>query len=206
MGLDGPASESPDPVGSCDPDSVYFWNDVLPLVVSSCATTGCHDQTSHRDGVILMDYSSIIRTGEIRAGDPDDSEFFEVLTEKGEDRMPPPPYAALNSSQIQLLRQWILQGAQENICNSGCDTTDVTFSAAVWPLMETFCAGCHSPGNPAGGIVIADYSDVVSLAGDGRLMGSIRYEEGYARMPISQQLSECNIMLLEKWIGDGFPE
>ena len=64
---------------NCDPDTVYFQNTILPLVVSSCATTGCHDKNSHRDGIILTDYSSIIRTGEIKPGDPGDSEFFESL-------------------------------------------------------------------------------------------------------------------------------
>ena len=66
---------------NCDPDTVYFRNSILPLVVSSCATTGCHDQASHKDGIILTDYSSILNTGEIKAGDPGDSEFFESLTD-----------------------------------------------------------------------------------------------------------------------------
>jgi hypothetical protein len=205
-GIEGPGLETVDQGSSCNPDTAYFWNDVLPLVVSSCATTGCHDQTTHREGVMLVDYASIIRTGGIKPGDPDDSEFFEVLTEKGEDRMPPRPYEPLSSSQIQLIREWILQGAQENRCNTACDTTGVTFSGMVWPMLQTWCTGCHSPGNPAGGVVIADYADVVSLAWDGRLMGSIRYDEGYAKMPMNQQLSDCNILLLEKWIEDGFPE
>ncbi len=56
------------------------------------------------------------------------------------------------------------------------------------------------------GGVIADYTDMLGLAEDGSLMGSIRWEGGYANMPINQQLSECNINLLQKWIDDGFPE
>ena len=47
-------------VSSCDPDTVYFQNTILPLVVSSCVTVGCHDQASHKDGVILTDYAYII--------------------------------------------------------------------------------------------------------------------------------------------------
>jgi hypothetical protein len=208
-GREIPAPDDPEEnkiVSTCSPDTVYFSNDVLPLVVSSCATTGCHDKDSHKDGVILTDYTSIIRTGEIKPGDPDDSELFETLTDDGDDLMPPPPYDPLNSDQIQMIRQWIAQGAQNNACSDGCDTSNVTFSGQIWPMMESYCTGCHSAGAASGGIVIASYEDMVSLAGNGSLMGSIRYEPGYAKMPTNQQLSECNISLLQKWIDDGFPD
>jgi hypothetical protein len=193
-------------VSTCDPDTVYFSNDVLPLVVSSCATTGCHSKDSHREGVILTDYSSILRTGGIKPGDPNDSKFLETLTDNGEDRMPPSPSDPWNSEQIEMMRQWIAQGAQNNACSDGCDTSNVTFSGQIWPMMEKYCTGCHSAGSAGGGIVISGYDDMVALAGNGNLMGSIRYEPGYAKMPTNQQLSECNINLLQKWIDDGFSD
>jgi len=205
--LSGPGQNEPEEVNStCDPDTVYFINDVLPLVVSSCGTTGCHDNDSHRDGVILTDYASIIRTGGIKPGDPNDSEFIETLKDDGDDLMPPPPNDPWNSEQIEMMKQWIAQGAQNNACSDGCDTSNVTFYGQIWPMMETYCTGCHSTGSPGGGIVIAEYDDMVALAGNGSLMGSIRYEPGYAKMPTNQPLSECNISLLQKWIDDGFTD
>lgn len=193
-------------VSTCSPDTVYFQNTILPLVVSSCATTGCHDQASHKDGVILTDYASIIKTGEIKAGDPEDSEFFETLTDDGEDLMPPPPYDPLSSGQIQLIRTWIAQGAENNSCSDGCDTSNVTFAGQIWPMMESYCTGCHSASAPGGGIVIADHADMLALAENGSLMGSVRWEPGYAKMPTNQQLSECNINTLQKWIDNGLAE
>ena len=147
-----------------------------------------------------------LKTGEIKPGDPNDSEFFETLTDDGDDLMPPPPYSPLNSDQIQMIKQWILQGAENNICIDECDTSSVTFSGQIWPMMESNCTGCHSASAPGGGIVIADHADMVALAENGSLMGSIRWESGYARMPTNQQLSECGINQLQKWIDDGFPE
>lgn len=190
----------------CDPDTVYFQNSILPLVVSSCATTGCHDQASHKDGIILTDYSAILSTGKIKPGDPGDSEFLESLTDDDDDKMPPPPFEPLSSNQIQLIRQWIQQGAKNNFCESGCDTTQVTFSTTIWPIMEKYCTGCHSAASPGGGIVISGYGDLVSLAGNGSLMGSVRYESGYAKMPTNQQIPACNIDQLQGWIDKGFPE
>jgi len=196
----------PSTLSTCDPDTVYFQNTILPLVVSSCATTGCHDQGSHKDGVILTDYASIINTGEIKPGNPEDSEFFETLTDDEDDLMPPPPLNPLNTEQVQLIRTWIAQGAENNACNDGCDTTNVSFAGQVWPMMESYCVGCHAASAPGGGIIIAGYTDMVSLAENGSLMGSIRWESGYAKMPTNQQLSECNITLLQKWIDEGYPE
>ena len=86
--------------------------------------------------------------------------------------------------------------------------TDNTQHVSLWShvtLMQKYCTGCHSSSNPGGGIVIAGYDDLVTLAGEGSLMGSIRYESGYSNMPPNRQLSECNITLLQKWIDDGFP-
>lgn len=193
-------------VSNCDPDTVYFQNAILPLIVSSCATTGCHDQISHKDGIILTDYASIITTGEIKPGDPGDSEFFESLTDEEDDLMPPPPYSPLDKDQIQMIGQWIAQGAKNNACSDGCDTSAVSFAGQIWPMMESYCTGCHSSSAPGGGIVIADYNDMLALAENGSLMGSIRWESGYAQMPTNQQLSECNINLLQKWIDEGFPD
>lgn len=193
-------------VSNCDPDTVYFQNTILPLVVSSCATTDCHDNVSRRDDVILTDYASIMKTGKIKPGDPEDSEFFETLTDNGDDLMPPPPYDKLSTDQIEQVRQWILQGAKDNSCNEGCDTANVTFTSNIWPMMQKYCTGCHSITNPGGGIVIAGFGDLVTLANNGSLMGSVRWEQGYARMPAGQQISDCDISLLQKWIDDGMTD
>lgn len=193
-------------VSTCNPDTVYFNNDILPLVVSTCATSGCHDKDSHRNGVILTDYTSILRTGGIKPGDPNDSEFMETLTDSGDDLMPPPPNDAWSSEQIEKMRTWIAQGAKNNACSDGCDLTNVSFTGQIWPMMEKYCTGCHSAGSPGGGIVIAGYDDMVALAGNGSLMGSIRWEAGYAKMPTNQMLSDCNIDMLQQWIDDGLSD
>jgi len=204
---DDPLDDSdPTLVTECSSDTIYFQNTILPLVVSSCATSGCHDQASHKDGIILTDYSSIMNTGEIKAGDPGDSEFFESLTDKGDDLMPPPPFDAMKAEQIQQIKQWINQGAKNNECFDDCVADQVSFSETIWPMMQNYCTGCHSSGSPGGGIVIEDHADMVAIANNGSLMGSVRYESGYAKMPTNKQLSECNIKQLQNWIDEGMSE
>jgi hypothetical protein len=120
--------------------------------------------------------------------------------------MPPPPYDALNNAQVQQIKSWILQGAKNNECFNDCDAENVSYAETIWPMMQKYCTGCHSSASPGGGIVIEDHGDMVAIANNGSLMGSVRYEAGYAKMPTNQQLSECNINQLQTWIDEGMPE
>jgi hypothetical protein len=102
----------------CHPDTVYFERDILPLLRSSCAKAGCHDAATAMDGVILDTYADVIATGDVRSGRPDNSDLFEVLVEdKPEKRMPPPPLPTLSNDQIEMVRTWILQGADNLSCD-----------------------------------------------------------------------------------------
>ena len=66
----GTIPPDPPPVGdtttSCDPNKIYFQQQVLPILVSNCAKSGCHDNASHQDGVILTSYSSVITTADVQ--------------------------------------------------------------------------------------------------------------------------------------------
>ena len=112
----------------CDPDTVYFENFIQPLLMSSCAQSGCHSVESAEDGVVLDSYYNIIVTGDVEPYDPNDSEIYEVITDNDlDDRMPPEGEDPLTAEQIQMIFNWIAQGAQNNSCSS-CDTSGVTFS------------------------------------------------------------------------------
>jgi uncharacterized membrane protein len=192
---------------TCDPDTIYFQNDVLPLLVSNCATSNCHDQQSAQDDVVLIDYLSVMETGEIKAGDPSDSELYEVIMESDpEDIMPPPPLSQLNDDQKLIIKNWIEQGAKNNSCIENCDTNNVTFSGTIWPMMQTNCTGCHTNVNAGGGIIIEDYEDVVASASNGSLMGVITHSTSFSPMPKNgTKFSDCKIRQIEKWIENGTP-
>jgi hypothetical protein len=65
----------------------------------------------------LDHYQAVIQTAEVRAGDPDNSELFEVCVETSPyKRMPPPPRSPLSPGQVETLRRWIAQGARNNHC------------------------------------------------------------------------------------------
>jgi len=191
----------------CDPDTVYFRNTILPLIISSCSTTDCHDKLTDEQDVLLIDYASIIEYGEIVPGNPFDSELFEKITETDPDKkMPPPPEDPLLSEQISLIKKWIEQGALNNSCDEDCDTTNVTFSGTIWPLIELNCFGCHSGPQPSGGITLVDYNSVVVQANKGKLFSAVNHDIGFEPMPKNApKLSDCKIDQIKIWIEDGTP-
>lgn len=98
----------------CDPDVVYFDQQVLPILRSNCALSGCHDAATAQEEVILTSYENVMQTAEIVPFDLNESKLYEVITDDDpEDRMPPSPNTPLNSEQVQLIAKWILQGAKD---------------------------------------------------------------------------------------------
>jgi hypothetical protein len=90
---------------------------------------------------------------------------------------------------------------------SACDTSGVTYSLTVKPILDQNCNGCHSQASQQGGVVLETHSDVLVYANSGQLLGSIKHSAGYAAMPQGgAKLSDCNILKIEKWIQDGSPD
>jgi hypothetical protein len=86
----------------------------------------------------------------------------------------------------------------------GCDTTNVTYSGTVAPILATNCNNCHQPSFPSGGVVVNNYTDLMTVVNNGRFWGSINHESGYSAMPQGgSKLSDCNLKKIRKWIDDG---
>jgi hypothetical protein len=93
--------------------------------------------------------------------------------------------------------------------NTTCDTSNVTFSGSVQPILNNHCFGCHSNttfGN-GGNIKLEDYGDVVTHAD--RLVGSLLHQSGYSPMPKplgTPKLDDCTISVISIWVTTGTPQ
>ena len=193
---------------TCSPDTAYFQQQVLPIFISNCAMSGCHDATSREGGVNLSSYSSIMNTGGIRPFNPGSSKSWKKIIENNPgDRMPPAPKPALNQDQKDAIYKWIMQGATNNSCQaSACDSTNITFSGTIRNILNTKCNGCHSGTPPQGGIDLTAYINVKAKVNDGRLWGAINFLPGFSAMPKGgNKLSDCEIKQFKKWIDAGAP-
>ena len=167
--------------------------------------SGCHNTEDHEDGVILNSYNSIMSDGEISSGNPGDSKLYEVITETNpDDIMPPAPHPPLSSTQINLIYQWIQQGAQNNSCENTCDTSNVTYSGIITSIMQNSCTGCHSGSTPDGQIDLTTYSGVAATALNGTLYGSVNHATSYSAMPKGgNKLSTCQLDQIRIWVNAG---
>jgi hypothetical protein len=198
----------------CDPDSVYFEQDILPLLVSNCTMSGCHNTATSASGIDLSSYAAVMNSNVLVPGQAWNSDLVDVLTTTNlADRMPPPPASAMPNIQINLIKKWINQGALNLHCDGGCDTTNVTFTASIKPILQNNCYGCHSATNAGGGYNLTNYADdangnwgVQSSALNGSLSGSVHYTGTWSHMPKGgNQLSTCDLKKIRIWVDAGAP-
>ena len=185
---------------------ICFETQILPLMVSRCGNTGCHNAVDKEEGIDLTSYEGIRK--EVKPGKPGDSELIEYMYESGEDAMPPAPTEPLSSEQIKLVEDWISDGAKNTIncaptgpCNIN---SPVSFRNDVLPIIDNYCYGCHNTADAQGGYSYSTYNETLKSVNDGSLMGSIKFENGYIPMPEnSNKMQTCNIDLIQLWIDEG---
>lgn len=184
---------------------ICFERDILPIFISSCAKSGCHDVASAKEGYVFTSYETITRK-KFTPGDPEDTELYEVITENDPDkRMPQPPNAPLSTAQINMIRRWIEEGAPNSTdCSIGCDSTVFTFSGAVQPMINKYCLGCHNTASADAGLNFETYNGVLAAVGSNRLLGAVSHQSGFASMPQgSSKLADCQIRQISRWIESG---
>lgn len=187
----------PSTPGCVSSGQLCFESSVLPIFVSSCASKGCHDSKSRREGYTLDTYSNIVKRG-ITPGNANGSKLYKILF----DGMP--PGAPLSKAQKDSIATWINQGAKNTTnCNCSCDPNQFTFDAIIHPLITNNCTGCHKPGSLGGGIDLSSYQAINVAVGNGKLLGSVTHSGGYVSMPPGGSLSDCQISQIESWITAG---
>ncbi len=93
--------------------NVSFQKDVLPILQTSCASTGgCHNAVSKADGYQLTSYATTMQKG-IKPGDAAGSKVYQAIIETDPMELMPPG-APLLPAQKEIIKQWIDQGAKDN--------------------------------------------------------------------------------------------
>lgn len=88
-----------------------------------------------------------------------------------------------------------------------CDTTNVTYTATIKPILDAECNSCHSTASAQGGVILDSYSAVKDYAMSGTLLGVVKQEQGFSPMPKGgAKMSTCEITKIEIWITKQYPE
>ena len=189
-----------------DPE-ICFERDILPIFISKCTNTGCHD-ASGKSGYRLDSYQDIVRKG-IVPGNKAASKIWESVAISSFDVTKMPMNApGLSASDLDLIGRWIATGAIDSGVSCGistCDSGRFAYAANIAPIMNTYCVGCHNTSSSAGGM-LTDYTSVKNAAVNGRLIGNITHASGYKPMPPSGTgLSACQIAQIKNWVATGAP-
>jgi cytochrome c553 len=89
-----------------------------------------------------------------------------------------------------------------------CDTSNVTYSAIVNPIIQNSCANSSSCHNAAGaalsGYDFTSYSGLQRAAVSGNLIPAIQHAGSLPYMPLNQaKLADCDIQKIVIWINAG---
>tara|TARA_B110000503_G_C7140522_1_gene410644 strand:+ start:54 stop:410 length:357 start_codon:yes stop_codon:yes gene_type:complete len=82
-----------------------------------------------------------------------------------------------------------------------CETTTVSFSADIMPILSTSCStvGCHVQGGSGNGL-FENYNQVKAKIDNGSFRQRVVVQKD---MPPSAPLKDCQVKHIEQWILDG---
>lgn len=83
-----------------------------------------------------------------------------------------------------------------------CDTTVVTYTGTIAPIMDQYCNSCHKEGSNS--IITDNYTDLKIIADDKRLWGVVNHDSNFSPMPKNaDKLSSCDLKKIKKWLDEG---
>lgn len=96
---------------------------------------------------------------------------------------------------------------EELYSNNGvCDTSSVTYTLTIAPIINSSCNSCHSGSAPSGNIDLSNYSNVKLQADNGALYGSMSHDPNWSQMPQGgNKLDDCTLQKVKVWIDKGVP-
>ena len=186
-------------------DTVCFNTEVLPLYVSYCGSSGCHNDASRQKGVILTSFSRI--TNGVTSKNASRSDYYTIIG----DKMPPRGRPQLSNEQKNVILKWINQGALNTNCINTCDTTKFTYNDPIKTLLTNNCLGCHGTKPGSGNVYLGDYASAQSYinANKANFLKVINHDPTLPvskRMPPSGKMVDCQIGQFTRWVNKGFPQ
>jgi len=123
--------------------AVDYQSEIQPIFDDNCVN--CHGYPNQYGNLILFSYDDLIESGTIVPGDALSSSLYDRITRDESENGDMPPAGSLTDSQIDLIAQWINQGAlpEELTIVSGCmDPNAITCEDEIDTLYFPECNTC----------------------------------------------------------------
>jgi len=86
-----------------------------------------------------------------------------------------------------------------------CDTSNVTYSQSIAPILAANCNICHSTVLHSGGWVTENYEGIKVLVNNGKLLPAVEWT-GPVHMPKDgNKLPGCDLAKIRIWLNAGAP-
>jgi hypothetical protein len=93
---------------------------------------------------------------------------------------------------------------EELFGNRDCDTSIVTYSESILPIIQNNCYECHSGTNPISFRNFEGYNNFEFYVSSGKVYGAVNHLSGFANMPKDRnKLPDCELGKINKWIREG---
>lgn len=86
-----------------------------------------------------------------------------------------------------------------------CDTTNVTYSQTIVPILNTNCYVCHFTGSPESNIALDTWAGVKVMVDNGKLIPSINHTGPFPMPKNGSMLDICSIEKIQTWVTHGAP-
>lgn len=186
---------------NCDPGTIYFQEQVMPIIMRSCALTDPNnsDLTCHHTVVEGDQDMNFTNFGNI-VEEADD--IMEAIQDSDpDDHMPPYTETQLTTQEISIIEQWFSQGSNLNSCLN-CDTAQYTYSGTIGPMVALHCGGgCHSGETPAGGLNLVNATILKDNAA--RSWYAISGCTDPHMPPVGPPLPDCKLQQFYNWMING---
>jgi uncharacterized membrane protein len=87
-----------------------------------------------------------------------------------------------------------------------CDTTAVSYSTGVVPILQDNCYSCHGANSNAGsgGITLEGYNNIKAQVNAGYVIGNVTHAAGFVAMPYGKpKLPDCEVNTIVAWVHQG---
>lgn len=94
------------PVSTCDTTVTNYASIIKPIIDANCATSGCHDVTTHANNIDLSNYNGLHSIAI-------SSKLVGSIKQDGSAN-PMPPSGKLDECSIAKVSRWVNKGSQNN--------------------------------------------------------------------------------------------
>jgi hypothetical protein len=85
-----------------------------------------------------------------------------------------------------------------------CDTTNVSYSQQVVPILQDNCYSCHSGTTPPTGISLDSYANLKTFVSNGFLVDAVTQNGIVTPMPYGlPELPSCEVNTIVAWVNQG---